>query len=73
MDDLLDQLERMLRVLAETDERHIGLFSRRYRPNLSDLDLGSDYFVPEVGDKVFDLRQAILALVGDQHTQTFHG
>ncbi len=31
VDDLLDQLERMLRALAETDERNIGLLTRRHR------------------------------------------
>ena len=72
MDDLLDQLECVFRALAETDERHIGLFTRGYRSNLGNVDLGRHHVVPEVGDEVYDLRQAILALVGDEHTQTFH-
>jgi hypothetical protein len=71
VDNALDQFERMLRALAETDERNIRLFAGRYGSNLSDIDLGSDHFVPDVGDEVYDLCQAILALVGDEHTQTF--
>jgi hypothetical protein len=70
VDDLLDQLERMLRALAETDERDIRLLARGYRSDLADLDLRSDHLVPEAGDKGCDVGEAILALVGDEHPET---
>ena len=72
VDDLLDQLERVLGALAETDERDVGMLARRHRPDLADLDLGSDHLVPEAGDDGRDVGETILALVGDEHPEPFH-
>ena len=67
--DLLDQVERVLGALAEPDERDVGSLPRGHRADVLDLDLARDHLVPEGGDDRRDERQAILALVGDQHAQ----
>jgi hypothetical protein len=48
-------LARMLRALAETDERNVRLFAGGYRADLADLDLRRDHVVPEAGDELGDL------------------
>jgi hypothetical protein len=72
VDDLLDQLERMLRARTETDERNIRLFARSYWSDLADFDLRRDHLVSEAGDHCCDIGQAVLALVSDEHTEMVH-
>jgi hypothetical protein len=76
VDDLLDQLERMLRARTETDERNIRLFARRYWSNLADLveerSPRARDWRQETGDKGRDIGQAVLALVSDEHAETIH-
>ena len=69
LDDLLDQVERVLGALAEPDERDVGSLPGGHRADVFDLDLARDHLVPERSDDRRDERQAILALVGDQHAQ----
>ena len=69
MDDLLDQVERVLGALAEPDERDVGSLPGGHGPDVLDLDLARDHLVSERGDDRRDQRQAILPLVGDQHAQ----
>ena len=71
LDDLLDHVERVLGALAEPDERDIGPFSRRNRPDVFDLDLASDHLMAESGNDRRDQRQAIPSLVRDQNAQMF--
>jgi hypothetical protein len=51
MDNLLDQLQGMLRACSEADERDVRVLARGYRSNLGDIDLRRDHVVPEVGDQ----------------------
>ena len=71
VDDLLDQAERMLGALAQSDERDVGPFSRSHRPDVLDIDLASDHLMPEGGNDRRDQRQAIPPLVRDQNAQMF--
>ena len=68
-DDLPDQVERVLRVQPEPDERDVGPFSRRHRPDLLDVDLARDHLVPEPGDDLREQREPVAALVRDQHPE----
>jgi hypothetical protein len=72
VDDLLDQLQRMLRALAEADERNVWVLARCHRPHLAHLDLRDEHLVPEPGDDGRDIGKTILALVGDEHPKPFH-
>ena len=72
------RLERVIRALAEPDERHVGALSRRDLADVLDLDLARDHLMPEGGDDRCDERQAILPLVRDEDAQmlglaTAHG
>ncbi len=67
--DLLDQLERMLGALAKANEGDVRPFPRRHCSDVLHLDLARDHLVPESGDDLRDDRQAIRALVRDQHAQ----
>jgi hypothetical protein len=67
--DLLDQLERVLGALAETDEGDVRALARRHCSDVLDLDLAGDHLMPESGDDRRDERQAIRAFVRDQHAQ----
>jgi hypothetical protein len=69
VDDLLDQLQCVVRALAEADERNVRLLARRHRPDLADLDLGGDHLVPHCGDELRDLGEPILTLAGDEHAR----
>ena len=68
-DDLVDQFERVLRALAEPDERDVGSLSGGYGGDVFDLDLAGDHLVSERDHGGGDEREAVLALVGDQDAQ----
>ena len=68
-DDLIDQLERVLRALAEPDERDVGSLSCRHGGHVFDLDLAGDHLVSELDHGRRDEREAVLAFVGDQDAQ----
>jgi hypothetical protein len=53
--------------LAEADEGDVRTFARRHPSHVLDLDLARDHLVPKGGDSLRDERQAIRALVCDQH------
>ena len=59
----------MVGALAEPDQRDIGTFSRRRRPDILDIDLASDHLMPETGDDPRDELQAIPSLVRDQNAE----
>ena len=65
--DLLDQAERMLGALAESDERDVRPLPGGDRPDVLDLDLACDHLVTESDDNRHDQLQAILPLVRDQN------
>ena len=69
LDDLLDQVKRVLGAFPEPHEGDVRAFPRCHRPDVLDLDLACDHFVSERGDDRHDESQAILALVRDQYTQ----
>jgi hypothetical protein len=58
MNNLLDQTERVVGALAErvvgalaeSDERHVGTFSRSGWPDVIYVDLTGDHLVPEGGN-----------------------
>jgi hypothetical protein len=55
--------------LAETNEGDVRPLACRHRSDVLHLDLARDHLVPQSGDDRRDERQAILALVRDQHAQ----
>jgi hypothetical protein len=67
VDDLLDQVERMLGALAQADDGDVRPLARRHCSDVVHLDLARDHVVPERGDNRRDEGQAILALVRDQN------
>ena len=69
LDDLLDQLERMLRGEAETDERDIGVLTRCHRSHRRHVDLARDHFVPQARDDLCEHLEPVAALVRDQDAQ----
>jgi hypothetical protein len=69
VDDLLDQLESMLRRETEPDERDVGLFPRGHRSDCRDVDLTGDHLVPEARDYLGEQLEAVATLVGDQDAQ----
>ena len=69
MHDPVDQIERVLRALAEPDERDVGSLPGGHRADVLDLDLARDHLVPEGDHDRGDKREPILALVGDQDAQ----
>jgi hypothetical protein len=68
VDDLLDQHERVIAALAQPDKRNIRSFLRGHGADIFDLDLALSLRAPGCNDWR-DQRQAILALVRDQHAQ----
>ncbi len=68
-DDRVDQIERVLRAFAESDERDIRSLSRGDSTDVFDLDLARDHFVAERDDDRCDEREAILALVRNQNAE----
>jgi hypothetical protein len=59
----------VLGALPEADEGDVGAFPRRHCSDVLNLDLARDHLLPESGDDRRDERQAIRALVRDQHAQ----
>jgi hypothetical protein len=72
MDDLLDQLERMLRGQAEPDQRDVGMFPCRYLADCFDVGLAGDHFVPEARDDLCEQVKAVAPLVRDQDTEVLY-
>ena len=68
-DDPLDQAEGVIRARAEADERDVGSLPGGDRSDVFDVDLARDHLVPQCRDDRGDEREAILALVGDQHAE----
>ena len=69
VDDLGDQLERMLRAQAEPDERDVRMLSRGHLSDFPDVDLARDDLVPESGDDLREQVEPVSSLVRDQDTQ----
>ena len=66
---ICDQFERVLRALAEPDERDVGSLSCGHGGHVLDLDLAGDHFMSEFDHDRRDEREAVLAFVGDQDAQ----
>ena len=69
VDDLRDQLERVLGAQPQPDQRHVGMLPRRHRTDLSDLDLPGDHLMAESGDDLSEQFEPVPPLVRDQDTQ----
>ena len=69
VDDLPDQVERVLRIEAEPHQGDVGTFSRRHRADLGDRDLACDHLMPEPGYDRSEQREAFELLVRDEDTQ----
>ena len=69
VDDLLDQLKRVLRWFAEPDEGDVGMLSRRRRADVADWVSTRDHLVPEGGDDLGEQGQSIASLVGDEYAK----
>ncbi|MGD0713543.1 MAG: hypothetical protein ABSB24_05085 [Gaiellaceae bacterium] len=69
MDDLADQLERVLGGGPERDQGDIGTLPRRRRAGLPDLDLAGDHLVAEAGDEVGEQLEPVLTFVRNQNAQ----
>jgi len=48
--DLVDQFERVVGALAESDQGDVGPLAGGYGTNVFDVDLAHDYLVPQVRD-----------------------
>ena len=71
-DDLLDQLERVLRGEAEPYECDVRVLSRRHCSHCRDVDFSSDHLVPEPTDDLGEQLQAVAPLVRDQDAQALN-
>ena len=71
--DALDQLERMLRALAEAHQRDIGMQPRGQRPDVGDVGRCRDDPVLERLDDGRNEPHVILALVREQDAQGVEG
>ena len=69
MDDLADQLERVLGGEAEPDERDVGMLSRGHGADLLDVDLARDHLVAEPGDDLGEQLEPVASLVRDQDAE----
>jgi DNA-binding NarL/FixJ family response regulator len=67
-DDLRDQLQRVLGVQTQPDQRHIGPLPGGHRPHLLDVDLARDHLVPQPGHDLGQQLQPLPPLVRDQDT-----
>ena len=66
MDDLRDQVERVLGAQPEPDQGDIGTLPRRHRADLSDVDLARDHLVAETGHDRGEQLEPVSPLVRDQ-------
>ena len=66
MNDLGDQLERVLGAESEPDERNIGMLPCGDSADLCDLYLPRDHLMAEAGDDLGEQLEPVPALVGDQ-------
>jgi len=69
VDDLRDQLERVLGAQAEANQRHIGSLPRSHRTDLPDLDLTGDHVMAELGDDLCEQLEPVTSLIRDQDTE----
>jgi hypothetical protein len=67
-DDLGDQVERVIRVQTEPDQRDVGPISGGHRADLLDVDLACDHLVPEPGHDLGEQVEPLALLVRDQDT-----
>jgi hypothetical protein len=72
VDDLLDQLERVLRGETEPDERDVRLFPGRHCSDGRDVDLAGDHLVPEACDYLGEQLEPVASFVGDQDAQVLN-
>lgn len=66
--DLVDQLERMLRASAESDKRNVRSFAGSDFPDVLDIDFAGDHLVAKRDHDWNHELKPILALVRDQNT-----
>ena len=69
VDDLVDQLEGMLRAGPKSDERNVRALTGSDNADVLDLNLASDHLVPQRDDDRNDEIETILALVRDKNSQ----
>ena len=69
VDDLRDQLERVLGAEPEPDERDVGVLSRGHRADLAHVDLAGDHLVAEPGDDLSEQLEPVAPLVRDQDAE----
>jgi hypothetical protein len=69
VDDLVDQVERMLRASAESYERDVRALSRGDSSHVLDVDLAGDHLVTESDDDRNNKLKAVLAFVRDENAQ----
>jgi hypothetical protein len=68
-DNLLDQLERVLRRETEPDERDIRLFPCSHRGDCRHVDLAGDHLMPEPGHNLSEQLKPVAPFVGNQDPQ----
>jgi hypothetical protein len=64
--DLVDQLQRVLRAVPEAHQRDVGTLPGGDRSDVGDLDLARDHLMPQSHHDRGHEGQASLALVRDQ-------
>jgi hypothetical protein len=68
-DDLVDQSERVLGALTESEERDVGSFAGGHCADVFDVDFAGDHLVAERDDDRSDERETVLAVIGDQDAE----
>ena len=69
MDDLRDQLQRVLGAQPEPDKRNIGMLPRGHGADFADVDLARDHLVAETGHDLGEQLEAVPPLVRDQDSE----
>ena len=67
--DLRDQLERVIRIRAESDECNVRPFPLGDGTDLLDVDLACDHLVPETGHDLREQFEPVAFLVRDQYAE----
>ena len=69
VDDLGDQVKRVLGAQTEPDKSDVGALPRGHLCDHIDVDLASDHHVPEPGNQLRELLEPVASFVGDQHAE----
>ncbi len=69
MDDLVDQLERVLGGQSESDQGDVWMFPCSGGTDRSDVDLARHHIVPKAGNHLCEQIEAVASLVRDEDAE----